>query len=166
MVSCGTPRFRLPLCDLVLSIPEVMTSRVAMRSVGKPCRPSERPQPGTTTRMEFDRYTISLLLLRPDAPELDVEAETELQNAHMRYLADLHEAGQLLAAGPVLGGSELRGFSIMNVDPEQARQLKEQDPAVRAGKYRIEVYPWILPGGLMEFSHGRLPRSMAEATGS
>ena len=59
----------------------------------------------------------------------------------------------------------LRGFSILNVDPERARELKERDPAVRAGRYRVEVFPWILPAGLVAFSPGRLPRSMAEAAG-
>lgn len=115
--------------------------------------------------MEFDRYTISLLLLRPDAPHLSEEEEAELQDAHMSHLADLHEAGQLLAAGPVLGAPdrELRGFSILNVDPELARDLKHEDPAVRAGKYRVEVFPWLLPAGLMTFSRGHLPRSVAEA---
>jgi uncharacterized protein len=45
----------------------------------------------------------------------------------MSRLAQLHEAGQLLAAGPVLGPAdrELRGFSILNVDPELARKLTE-----------------------------------------
>ena len=115
--------------------------------------------------MQFDRYTIALLLLRADAPKFTEEQERELQGEHMGHLADLHEAGHLLAAGPVLGAAdrELRGFSILKVDPERALELKEQDPAVRAGKYRIEVYPWVLPGGLMSFAAGRLPRSMAEA---
>ena len=115
--------------------------------------------------MEFDRYTIVLLLLRPDAPAFSDEKEAELQDAHMAHLADLHEAGHLLAAGPVLGAPDhqLRGFSILNVDPERAHELKRQDPAVRAGKYRIEVFPWLLPAGLMTFSAGHLPRSVAEA---
>jgi uncharacterized protein YciI len=115
--------------------------------------------------MEFDRYTISLLMLRSDAPALSEQEEAELQDAHMSHLAQLHQAGQLLAAGPVLGAPdrELRGFSILNVDPERALKLKEEDPAVRAGKYRIEVYPWLLPAGLITFSAGRLPRSVAEA---
>ncbi len=114
--------------------------------------------------MQFDRYTISLLLLRSDAPRFSEEEEAELQDAHMAHLADLHEAGHLLAAGPVLGKAdrELRGFAILNVDPERARELKEQDPAVRAGRYRIEVYPWLLPAGLITFSAGQLPRSVAE----
>src|SRR6266851_1039764 len=115
--------------------------------------------------MQFDRYTISLLLLRPDATSLTDEQEAELQDAHIAHLSDLHDAGHLLAAGPVLGAAdrELRGFSILKVEPERARELEEQDPAVRAGRFRIEVYPWMLPAGLMSFSAGRLPRSVAEA---
>ena len=115
--------------------------------------------------MHFDSYTISLLLLRPDAPTLTEQQAAELQDAHLAHLADLHDAGHLLAAGPVQGAAdrELRGFCILKVDPERARELNEQDPAVRAGRFRIEVYPWVLPGGLMSFSAGRLPRSVAEA---
>jgi uncharacterized protein YciI len=117
--------------------------------------------------MEFDRYSISLLLLRHDAPRLSEEEEAALQDAHMAHLADLHEAGYLLAAGPVLGppDRELRGFSILSVDLERAVQLKDEDPAVKAGKYRVEAFSWLLPAGLVNFSPGRLPRSMAEAQG-
>ncbi|TMI51130.1 hypothetical protein E6H20_04485 [Candidatus Bathyarchaeota archaeon] len=81
--------------------------------------------------MEFDRFSIALLVLRPDRPRLDKEAEAELQDAHMAHLAD-HEAGYLLAAGPLLGGPDeaFRGLTILNVEPEKARLLKEQDPAV------------------------------------
>jgi uncharacterized protein YciI len=119
------------------------------------------------SNMEFDTYTISLLLRRPDAPKLSEQQEAEFQDAHMAHLADLHDSGQLLAAGPVLGAPdrELRGFSILNVDPEQAQALKEDDPAVKAGVYRIETYRWVMPAGLISFSPGRLPRSMRETQG-
>src|SRR5437660_9369260 len=115
--------------------------------------------------MQFDRFTITLLVLRPDAPELAGAAADALQDAHMAHLADLHEAGHLLAAGPLLGDPDrrFRGLSILNVDPERARALKEDDPAVRAGLYTIEAYPWIVPGGAMAFSPARFPRSMADA---
>ncbi len=85
----------------------------------------------------------------------------------MAYLAELHEAGHLLAAGPLLGtpNREFRGLSILNVGPEQARALKEQDPAVRAGRYSVTILPWMVPGGAMAFSVTRFPRSMAEAMG-
>ena len=116
--------------------------------------------------MEFDRFSIALLVLRPDRPRLDPEAEAALQDAHMAHLADLHEAGYLLAAGPLLGGSDepFRGLTILNVEPEKARVLKEQDPAVKAGRFSVKILPWIVPRGAMRFSHTHFPRSMAETT--
>ena len=116
--------------------------------------------------MEFDRFSIALLVLRPDRKPLDHEAEAALQDAHMAHLADLHEAGYLLAAGPLLGGSEepFRGLTIMNVEPEKARLLKEHDPAVRAGRFSVKVLPWMVPRGAIHFSRTRFPRSIAEAT--
>ena len=114
--------------------------------------------------MEFDRYTIVLLTLRPDAPELDDEVAAALQDAHLAHLAELHEEGYLLAAGP-LSDETFRGLSILNVDPEQARELKEQDPAVKIGRLAVKVIPWIVPAGAISFSRTRFPRSIAEADG-
>ena len=111
--------------------------------------------------MKFDEYTISLLMLRPDAPKLDERAAAELQNEHMAHLADLHDAGHLLAAGP-LSDERFRGLSILNVDPERARELKAGDPAVQIGRFSVKVIPWIVPAGAMTFSPARFPRSIAE----
>jgi len=66
--------------------------------------------------MQFDQYTIALLVTGANAPELSAAGAAELQNAHMSHLADLHQAGHLLAAGPVDGG-EVRGLSILSVAP-------------------------------------------------
>ncbi len=115
--------------------------------------------------MEFDRFTVALLVLRPDAPKLDEQAENALQDAHMAFLADLHKAGHLLAAGPLLGMAdrEFRGLSILSVDPERALALEREDPAVRAGRYDVRVFHWIVPKGTMAFSPTRFPRSLKEA---
>ncbi len=118
--------------------------------------------------MQFDRFTIALLIRRPDAPELDEEAAAELQDAHMAHLADLHEAGHLLAAGPLAfddPSEEFRGLSILRVGPEQARELKAQDPAVKAGRFSVKILPWMVPGGAVSFAPARFPRSAAEAGG-
>ena len=112
--------------------------------------------------MEFDSYTIVLLTLRPDAPDLDEEAAAALQDAHMAHLADLHDGGYLLAAGP-LSDEKFRGLSILNVDPERARELKEQDPAVKIGRLAVKAIPWIVPAGAISFPRTRFPRSIAEA---
>ena len=36
--------------------------------------------------MQFDRFTIALLILRDDAPKLDKGAAATLQDAHLAYL--------------------------------------------------------------------------------
>ena len=112
--------------------------------------------------MEFDQLTITLLVLRPDAPQLDEEAAAALQDAHMAHLADLHESGHLLAAGP-LSDEKFRGLSILRVDVDQAQRLRESDPAVQAGRYSVRVMTWTVPAGALSFAPARFPRSVAEA---
>lgn len=111
--------------------------------------------------MRFDRYTVALLVTGP-APELPDAEAVRMQEAHMGHLADLHEAGRLLAAGPV-DGAGVRGLSILNVPPEQALELKRADPAVQAGVFDVRVMTWRVPAGLVAFTPGRIPRSIAEA---
>ena len=115
--------------------------------------------------MEFDQFTIVLLLTPPDAPELDDEAADALQDAHLRYLATLHESGSLLAAGPLPGEPRrrFRGLNIFGTGPEEARSLAEQDPAVQAGQFELEVLPWLVPAGAVRFEQARFPHSAAEA---
>ena len=117
--------------------------------------------------MEFDRYTITLLILRPDAPAFDDQALDALQDKHMAHLADLHDAGHLLAAGPLPGEPHrlFRGLTIWRGDPEEVRRLLERhpDPAVSAGRFRQEVLPWTVPRGALHWASTRFPRSMAEA---
>lgn len=75
--------------------------------------------------------------------------------------SDLHEAGYLLAAGPLLN-DRFRGLSILKADAEETRRLKEADPAVQAGRFDVIVMPWMVPAGAMHFAPARFPRSMAE----
>lgn len=73
----------------------------------------------------------------------------------------------MLVSGPILGAPdrELRGISILRVDPETALKLAQEDPGVKAGRFRVEAYPWTMPAGLITFSPGRMPHSIAEVTG-
>jgi hypothetical protein len=57
---------------------------------------------------------------------------------------------------------ELRGLSIFRGEPEATRALAEADPAVEAGRFVVRLIPWTLPAGLVAFTPGRLPRSVAE----
>ena len=117
--------------------------------------------------IELDRLTVSLLILRPDSPQLDEDAENRLQDAHMNHLAEMHEQGHLLAAGPILGPPDrrLRGLSIYRTSEEDASRLAEQNPGVTEGRYSVETYTWFVPAGAMSFSPTRFPHSQAEARG-
>jgi uncharacterized protein YciI len=114
--------------------------------------------------MEFDTFSVSLLMLRDDAPVLDEEAAEALQDAHLDHLATLHEKGHLVAAGP-LGHPRIRGLSILTVPPDEARVLKEADPAVRAGRFEVVVMPWQVPKGALHFTPTRFPHSIADVLG-
>lgn len=111
--------------------------------------------------LEFDRYTIGLLTLRPDGPQLDEAAAAALQDAHMAGNADAHDAGHLLVAGPV-AGDELRGLSIWNLDTERVRAFSAENASVRAGRHAVTALPWMVPAGVIAFFPTRFPRSMAE----
>ena len=107
--------------------------------------------------MQLERFTVTLLTLR-DAAQA---ATTELQNAHLAHLADLHDAGHLVAAGPLLD-PHYRGLSILRADPQHALELKRADPAVRAGRFDVMAMQWLVPEGLVHFTPGRLPRTVDE----
>ncbi len=116
--------------------------------------------------MEFDQFTIVLLQLRPDAPQLDDEAAAALQDAHLAHHAHLHEQGHLHAAGPLTDGDEFRGLSILRTDEDEARRLKEADPAVQAGRFALRIMSWQVPAGAISFARTRFPHSVAEAIGA
>ncbi len=114
--------------------------------------------------MEFDTFTVSLLEARPDAPKLDAKDADRLQDAHMAYLATLHDMGHLQAAGPIVDppGSPLRGISLHRLPLEEVRSLLEMDPAVKAGKLSVRFFTWVVPRGAVSFSPVRFPRAQSE----
>jgi|SRR5215212_438541 uncharacterized protein len=116
--------------------------------------------------MRFDRYTVTLLTLRPDAPVMTDEEAAELQDRHLAHGAELQDRGLVLARGPLTEQDDerFRGFSIWSVDPATAREHAEADPAVQAGRLAVDVMTWMMPAGNLQFSKVRAPRSIAEAT--
>jgi uncharacterized protein YciI len=115
--------------------------------------------------MQFDEFSLVLLMTGPKDDELGEERRDELQDAHLNHLATLHEAGHLIAAGPLVGGAEtgFRGASILKVDVAEARVLSEQDPSVQAGVFEVKVLPWLVPAGAVRYSRTTFPHSSAEA---
>ena len=115
--------------------------------------------------MQFERHTLVLLVRRPDAPELTDDEAAELQDRHLAFRAELRDRGLLLGGGPLVDQDDerLRSIAIMACDPETARRLSNEDPAVQAGRLAAEVMTWMVPAGNVRFENVPAPRSMAEA---
>jgi uncharacterized protein YciI len=64
----------------------------------------------------------------------------------LKNIERLHKKGKLVAAGPFLEDTDLRGiFIFKTATMKEANELTNTDPAVQAGRLRIELYEWKLP---------------------
>ena len=67
----------------------------------------------------------------------------ELQKAHRANIRRLVKTGQMVLAGPFGDDGKLRGLFFYDVKTlEEARKLVDSDPAVQAGRLRVELHPW------------------------
>jgi uncharacterized protein len=116
--------------------------------------------------MEFDRFSITLLLTPAAPPAMTAEEEAELQDRHLDYLATMHEAGKLVAVGPALDPDHhIRGVAIYPLDVDAARAIAEADPAVRAGRFDVVAFGWMVPTGAVHFTPSTFPHSAADVRG-
>lgn len=101
----------------------------------------------------FDVRTVVYLRSGTNPPDLAEEESMALHHAHLAYLADLGRRGLIAANGPLLDQSDetIRGMSVYTVEPGEARHLAEQDPAVRAGRFRIDVARWAVAADRIAF---------------
>ncbi len=79
------------------------------------------------------------------SPE-ETPERARIQEAHLKNIGRLAQMGKLVAAGPFMEDSDYRGiFVFKTATMEEANQLTNTDPAVQAGRLRIELHEWKLP---------------------
>jgi uncharacterized protein YciI len=82
--------------------------------------------------------------------DLDSLRAAQLQSAHMENIGKLAEEGKLLVAGPFFGDSDLRGIYIFDVNSiDEAKQLTNTDPAIKAGSLVMELHEWYGSAAMM-----------------
>ena len=66
-----------------------------------------------------------------------------LQEQHMAHLTKMADEGKMDICGPLADDIDIRGVCVYNVaTKEEALQLAEQDPMVKAGRLIVEVRPF------------------------
>ncbi len=71
--------------------------------------------------------------------------EQEALSGHVRYVNDLHARGLVLFAGRPMDASNSPGAVVFLArDEDEARSIAENDPAVAAGVFRMELHPYRL----------------------
>jgi len=96
------------------------------------------------------KYVMAFLKKGPNRMQDSVKAG-ELQMAHLKNILRLADEGKLILAGPFLDNKDLRGIFIFDVKTiEEAKQLTETDPAIKAGVFSMELHPWYGPAILQE----------------
>lgn len=113
--------------------------------------------------MKLDHYTLCFLVANPHAPRIDTVEEDAIQDRHMAHLADLHDEGVLVVAGPCID-ERIRGVCVFTTDVTESLARLEADPAVRAGWFFVEAREWMVPEGGLVSSPTSLPRSMTDVT--
>jgi uncharacterized protein len=124
--------------------------------------PALAPAPAGAADKPFEMEPFQLvLLLRPADRKAIPDAEAEaIQKQHIAHLEKMGRSGKMVVAGPFDAQRDpsLRGACIYRVaTPDEARALAEADPAVRAGRLRVEVVTWYVGKGYMTFPKAPMP---------
>jgi uncharacterized protein YciI len=89
------------------------------------------------------------LLRRPAGASSYSEDElARLQQEHRAYVESMTASGEVVLAGPIENGLDLREALIFRApDARRIRELVAQDPLVKAGRLKLELYRWDVPSG-------------------
>jgi uncharacterized protein YciI len=91
------------------------------------------------------QYFFVFLNTNPERENLTQEKVMGLQEGHMANINRLAEEGKLITAGPVKGGGGI--FILYANSIDEANQFLETDPAIKAKRFILEVYPAIFLQG-------------------
>lgn len=149
-------KFSLSLCPLILSAIAVVTASAHLTdTAGALLVPptTERAQQQQALKADqskppqFDLETYQLGLLRKGANSgtgTKEEAE-KIQAGHMANIGKMAQLGKLVAAGPMMDNGDLRGIFLFKASAEEARTLAAEDPAIKAGRLKLDLYSWMGP---------------------
>jgi uncharacterized protein YciI len=116
--------------------------------------------PASQPAMQMESYQLVILRAGDNPPKISREEGAEIQKQHLAHLRKLGKEGKILVAGPFGDQPDktMRGMCLYKVGSiDEARQLAEDDPAVKAGRLKVEVMTWYVEKGYMVFPKAPVP---------
>jgi len=96
---------------------------------------------------------VALLYRGPSAAKESTPEAQKIQEAHLAHITKLAKEGHALIAGPFGGDGDLRGVIFLKAaSADAARALEADDPAVKAGRLRIEIVSFMTPSNWFSFA--------------
>jgi uncharacterized protein YciI len=100
-------------------------------------------------KYEMTSYFLALLKKGPAWNPASTPETRKIQEGHMANIRKMAETGKLVVAGPITADHDLRGILIFSGATEaEVKEWCAADPAVIAGRLKVEVYPWFAAKGL------------------
>jgi len=82
-------------------------------------------------------------------PEVTEETK-KIQAGHMAHLEASGKSGKLVIAGPLSDNGDIRGILVYKTATiDEARAIASADPAVKAGRLKVELHPWMVSKGAL-----------------
>ena len=99
-------------------------------------------------KYEMDNYVVGILRRGPNTSQTKEEA-ANIQEGHMAHIRYMGSTGKRVVAGPFTSNNQdARGMLIFKATLEEAKALAAGDPAVKAGRLVLDMYPWFAARGL------------------
>ncbi len=121
---------------------------------GKPA-PKESGQEKTAAdeskppQFNLDKYQIGLLRKGATGVTVTKEEAEKIQAGHMAHINKMAMDGKLVAAGPMMDNGDLRGIFLFKASSlDEAKALAAEDPAIKAGRLRMDLFSWYAPKGI------------------
>jgi acetyl esterase len=98
---------------------------------------------------EMTNYVVGFLRKGPNSGSGDAAETQKLMEGHMANIRKMAAGGKLAVAGPFADNGDLRGmFIFKNTTLEEAKAMVAADPALKAGRFVLELHPWYSGAGL------------------
>ncbi len=143
------------VCSILLAVSLFSSNLYAQKTAQKKDSPTVKYDAKLAEKLGANEYGMKVYVLvilkTGEAKITDKEEISKLQAGHMQNIGRLAEAGKLVLAGPFMNGKEKRGIFVFDVRTiEEAKQLVETDPAIKAKLFEAEFISWYASAALLE----------------